>query len=421
MLVNVNFRPEYLMHRIRRRRSVALLMVSALSFLVAGCASLPRTPYGVADAPSARVLNLTELRRYADEPAATFQQDRHQAVLRGPRTYLALSGGGADGAYGAGVLNGWTEAGTRPSFSIVSGVSTGALIAPFAFLGPGHDATLRDLYTSGVAESLLDAPSPFNAIFGAGLFGNTRLRELVAKYIDADFVAAVAAEFARGRRLLIVTTNLDSQRTAIWEMGRIASLRTPEALNLFRDVVAASASLPVVFPPMLVTAEANGRQFQEMHVDGGVTAPVLTLPEAFLLRDARLAKAGDKAGDLQLYILINNKVEPEFQLVANSTIEIAARSSSTIVKTQTRSILYSTWDFARRNKFGFNLTYIEGRIAAATSSGFDTAYMRGLFQYGYDRARSGQAWSKSPPSGDLNPTGGLRTSAARQTVGLSGP
>ena len=183
-------------------------------------------------------------------------------------------------------------------------------------------------------------------------------------------------------------------------------------MHLFRDIVAASASLPVVFPPILVTAEANGRIFQEMHVDGGVTAPVLTLPEAFLLHDARLAKAGN----LQLYILINNKVEPEFQLVPNSTIEIAARSSSTIVKTQTRSILYSTYDFARRNKFGFNLTYIEGRIPAAASAGFDTTYMRGLFQYGYDRARSGQAWTKSPPADGLNPSAGYRISATPQTV-----
>jgi predicted acylesterase/phospholipase RssA len=403
------------MYRIRRQPSVSLLVVAALGLVVAGCASLPRTPYSTADASSARVLDLTELRRYADEPAATFRQNQHQVVLRGPRTYLALSGGGADGAYGAGVLSGWTEAGTRPSFSIVSGVSTGALIAPFAFLGPDHDATLRDLYTSGVAESLLDAPNPFNAIFGAGLFGNTRLRELVAKYIDVNFVAAVAAEYAKGRQLLIVTTNLDTQRTAIWDMGGIASLRTPEALNLFRDVVAASASLPVVFPPMLVSAEANGRRFQEMHVDGGVTAPVLTLPEAFLLRDAKLAKAGD----LQLYILINNKVEREFQLVPNSTIEIAARSSSTIVKTQTRSILYSTYDFARRNKFGFNLTYIEGRIPAATSSGFDTGYMRGLFQYGYERARSGQVWSKSPPSDDLTPPASYRTMVRAEAVPAS--
>lgn len=401
---------EHVVHRRRRRPSVSWLIVAALSLVVAGCSSLPRTPYSVTDASSARVLDLTDLRRYADEPAATFRNNQSQVALRGPRTYLALSGGGADGAYGAGVLNGWTEAGTRPSFSMVSGVSTGALIAPFAFLGPAYDATLREVYTSGVAESLLDAPNPFNAIFGSGLFGNTRLRELVAKYIDENFVAAVAAEHAKGRMLFVVTTNLDSQRTVIWDMGRIASLHTPEALNLFRDVVAASASLPVVFPPMLVTAEANGKRFEEMHVDGGVTAPVLTLPEAFLLRDAKFAKAEN----LQLYILINNKIEREFQLIPNSTIEIAARASSTVTKMQTRSILYSTYDFARRNKFGFNLTYIDGDRPASPTSGFDTGYMRALFQYGYDRARSNRLWSKSPPSDDQGSVAASQTASPRQ-------
>ena len=158
------------------RTIASLIVVSTFGFLVGGCASLPRTPYGAADAAAARALDVTDLRRYADEPASTFQKDRVPAkgALRGPRTYLALSGGGADGAYGAGVLNGWTEAGTRPSFTIVSGVSTGALIAPFAFLGSDYDATLREIYTSGVAESLLESPNPFNAIFGSGLFGNTQ-------------------------------------------------------------------------------------------------------------------------------------------------------------------------------------------------------------------------------------------------------
>lgn len=403
---------EHVMHGYHWRPSVSLLVAAALSLLVAGCSSLPRTPHSAADASSARVLDLTDLRRYADEPASTFRSGQNQVVLRGPRTYLALSGGGADGAYGAGVLNGWTEAGTRPSFSMVSGVSTGALIAPFAFLGSDYDATLRDVYTSGVAASLLDAPNPFNAIFGSGLFGNTRLRELVAKYIDETFVAAVAAEHAKGRMLFVVTTNLDSQRTAMWDMGRIASLRTPEALNLFRDVVAASASLPVVFPPMLVTAEANGKRFEEMHVDGGVTAPVLTLPEAFLLRDATFARAEK----LQLYVLINNKIEREFQVIPNSTIEIAARASSTVTKIQTRSILYNTYAFARRNKFGFNLTYIESDRPPSPMSGFDTAYMRALFQYGYERARGNRLWSKSPPSDDQDAVAASHTAITRQVA-----
>jgi predicted patatin/cPLA2 family phospholipase len=376
------------------RRWFALFALLAL----AGCGSAPRIQYRAADAMSSRVLNLDELRRYADEPASAFHSDMAVSFRAGPLSYLALSGGGADGAYGAGVLNGWTAQGTRPEFSVVSGVSTGALIAPFAFLGAAYDATLRDVYTSGIAESLLDTPNFLNALFGSGLFGNTRFRELVARYVDQDMLAAIAAEQAKGRRLFIVTTNLDTQRTVIWDMGRIASIGSPQALSLFRDVVAASASIPVVFPPILIDAEANGNRFQEMHVDGGVTAPVLTLPEAFLLRNATLA-SGPRTS---IYILINNKVERDFQLVPNRTVDIAARASASATKTQTRSVLYETYDFARRNKFGFNLTYIDKEIPSPTSAGVEANYMRALYQYGYERARAGDFWVKAPPSEDLS-------------------
>lgn len=397
--------------RFTLHRMAVLAVVAPLCLMAAGCASLQREPYTKTEASAALVLDLRDLRRYADEPAANFT--RQQVLMRGPQTYLALSGGGADGAYGAGVLNGWSEAGTRPVFTIVSGVSTGALIAPFAFLGSKYDATLREFYTSGVAESLLDAPNPVNGIFGAGFFGNSQLRELVAKYIDHDLVAAIAAEYGKGRMLFVVTTNLDAQRSAIWDMGRIASLGTAESLQLFRDVVTASASLPVVFPPMLVNAEVQGQLFQEMHVDGGVMAPVLTLPEAYLLRNAAMGNRGH----VQLYILINNKVEPEFQLIQNKTLDIASRASSTMVKTQTRSILYSTYAFARRKNYDFNLTYIEEDQPTSPSTGFDTAYMRRLFDYGYERARSNRIWSKSPPSDDQSQVAVAGTAPARALAG----
>ena len=367
----------------------------AAMFILAGCSSLPRTPYAASDAAASTVLDLSELRRYADEPAPTFFK-ADVSFRAGPLSYLAISGGGADGAYGAGVLNGWSAAGTRPKFAVVSGVSTGALIAPFAFLGPAYDATLRDVYTSGIAESLLDTPSIVHALFGSGLFGNARLRELVARYIDQDMLAAIAAEDARGRKLLIVTTNLDTQRTVIWDMGRIAAIGSAQALGLFRDVLAASASIPVVFPPMLIDAEANGRRFQEMHVDGGVTAPVLTLPEAFLLRNGGFARGLR----MNIYVLINDKVERDFQLVRNSTIDIAARASASVTKTQIRSVLYETYDFARRNNFGFNLTYVDRDVPSPGSFGFETSYMRSLYQYGFDRARTGDFWAKAPPSDD---------------------
>jgi hypothetical protein len=174
----------------RCRHSIYHLSYALAALLIlAGCSALPRTPYTEADANSSRVLDLGELRRYADEPASAFGS-AHTGIRAGSVTYLALSGGGADGAYGAGVLSGWTASGRRPEFSVVSGVSTGALIAPFAFLGSAYDATLQEVYTSGIAESLLDTPSVVRALFGAGLFGNTRLRELVARYVDQDMLAA---------------------------------------------------------------------------------------------------------------------------------------------------------------------------------------------------------------------------------------
>jgi predicted acylesterase/phospholipase RssA len=393
-----------------RRQVVLPSAILAIMFMLAGCSSLPRTSYTASDAASSTVLDLDQLRRYADEPASTFLKANVSSQTRAV-SYLALSGGGADGAYGAGVLNGWTVAGTRPEFSAVSGVSTGALIAPFAFLGPAYDATLRDVYTSGVAESLLNTPSIVHAVFGSGLFGNTRLRELVARYISQDVLGKIAAEHAKGRDLLIVTTNLDTQRTVIWDMGSIAAIRSTQALNLFRDVMAASASIPVVFPPMLIDAEANGHRFQEMHVDGGVTAPVLTLPEAFLLRNGALGRGLR----MNIYVLVNDKVERDFTLVPNSTIDIAARTSASVTKTQIRSVLYETYDFARRHNFGFNLTYIDKGLPSPTSFGFEAGYMRSLYQYGFDKAKTGDFWAKSPPPDDLlQKDGRYPKSAARQ-------
>jgi hypothetical protein len=371
-------------------RLTALLALS-LGLALGACTSLPRTPYTAAEAQASRVLDIDGLRRYADEPVTKFSFEKDTSTAT--KSYLALSGGGADGAYGVGVLNGWSAARTRPTFSVVSGVSTGGLIAPFAFLGSQYDDTLKDVYTSGIAESLLNDPSIMRVLFGSGLFGNTRLRELVARYVGPEIMAQVARENAKGRRLLIVTTDLDTQRTAIWDMGKIAAVGTPEALKLFRDVMAASASIPLVFPPIMIDAEGQGRKFQEMHVDGGVTAPVLTLPDALLFQGSRLPGSAR----MDIYILVNKKIERNFELVSNSTIDVASRSLSAITQSQTRSIIFSTYDFAKRNRLGFHLSYIARDYPAPPSEGFDTGYMRALYQYGYEKAASGQAWTSTLP------------------------
>jgi predicted patatin/cPLA2 family phospholipase len=378
----------------------------ALALAVGGCASVERIPLGASDEHAAAAADMSGLRFFADAPASQFTADIHRIVegtaarQEGEITYLALSGGGADGAYGAGILNGWTESGKRPEFTIVSGVSTGALMAPFAYLGPRYDPVLKEIYTNGVAETLLGTPNPVNAVFGPGVYSNKHLHEMVAGYIDEATLASIAREHARGRRLFVVTTNLDSQHAVVWNMGAIAASGSSQALTLFRDVLTASASVPVVMTPTLIDVTSDGRQFQEMHVDGSVSAPVFTLPEAFLLGNAKLAKTSRTS----IYIIMNDKIDRGVEEVRNSTLDIATRTSATFFKTQARSIILGTYQFTRRNGIGFNLTYLDKEVPDGTGLGLDNAIMRNLYDHGYERGRSGTFWKKAPPAEDLTET-----------------
>jgi len=380
----------------RSRRRFPLL-AAALAASLGACSSLPRTAYTAGEAGSAEVIGIAGARVSADASAdAILALTAQREAKRQRFTYLALSGGGGDGAYGAGVLNGWTASGTRPEFSLVSGVSTGALIAPFAFLGPAYDSYLTEFYTSGVAETLVQSPSVVNVLFGSGLFGDGRLRDLIGRYVTPELLAAVAEEHAKGRRLLVVTTNLDSQRAVIWNMGAIAASGAPNALALLRDVLTASASIPAVFPPQLIDVQAEGRAFQELHVDGSVVTPVFTLPQSILLRDQKLRTHNGKA---DIYVVINGRLEPEFAVTRNNTLSIVERSFTTASRARSRATLAATYAFSRANGIGFNLTYIdESAPNTTTSRGFDTAYMRSLYQAGYDKARGGAFWERTVPA-----------------------
>ena len=372
--------------------ALALLFALALG----ACSASPRIPYDAAESRRAAVPGFADVRTWADDPEPAFVArgaGARRAATAGGRaaTYLSLSGGGGDGAYGAGILNGWSELGTRPAFTIVSGVSTGALMAPFAFLGPAYDPVIRDLYTSGVAETLLESPDPISAVFGTSLFSNDRLRDLAARYVTTDVIAAIARERQKGRLLLVVTTNLDAQRPVLWDLGAIAQEGTPRAEALFREAIVASASIPAVFPPILVDVEADGRGFQEMHVDGTITSGVFTLPRRTL--DARSVRR--TLGRLDLYVVLNAKLEPDFNVVSNRTAEIGSRTFSTFVGDKTRADLARTEAVARQGGIGFHVTAIDPSVRLATDAGFETAYMRRLFDLGFAKAREGRMWSRS--------------------------
>lgn len=384
---------------VRRRSATRVNVVLALGLcgaLVSGCASEPRAAFTYADQMAAVPIGARSIRYWADAPENILQNAARRAVVQKgkPFAYLALSGGGGGGAYGAGVLNGWTESRMRPEFTVVSGVSVGAMIAPFAFLGPSYDERLKQIYTNGQAQGLIDHASPLGAIFGGGLIESGRMREMVERYIDDGMLIEIAREDRKGRRLLVVTTDLDAQRAVIWDMGAIAATGGPRAFKLFRDVLAASASVPVVFAPQLIDVEANDRHFQEMHVDGAVTAPVFILPDTLLLGGKSIVARG---GRQNLYVIINAKLDAGFQVVPDKAAAIAARSFGVMSRVNTEAVLAQTYKVATRDGLGFNLSYIGKEIPESVGSGFETDTMRRLYDYGYAKARSGALWENKPP------------------------
>jgi hypothetical protein len=315
--------------------------------------------------------------------------------------YLALSGGGSDGAFGAGVLAGWTKSGTRPQFDVVSGVSIGALMAPFAFLGPDFDPTLTTMFTSGVTKDVAREKWLPLALLGNSLLKPEAFYRLVDTFATPQLMQAVAQEDRKGRRLFIVTTNIDAQRPVLWDLGKIASSGRPDALDLFRKVLIASASIPAGYPPVLFNVTAAGRAFQEMHSDGGAWSQVFTIPEGMLVSaDPQLRP---DAGRVNLYVIVNNILEPEFQLVPNSTLGVLQRTYSTVSKSQTRASLDATYEFTRRVGLKFHVAAIDRLIPYPANDPFNPEYMRTLYQIGFDEATTAAVWKDAPefdPPGD---------------------
>lgn len=384
-------------------RNAIFAGLAALGLTVGGCASstTPRIDYTQAEAETADVPGMpANVRFYADSPAFVFDRFRQSVAAQSqarhePVTYLALSSGGADGAFGAGFISGLDATHQRPNFTIVSGISTGALMAPFVFLGPQYDGTLQKLYTDGYAQALVKDASFFNALIGNALVDSDKLGHFIAQYVDQSVLDAVAAEHRRGRRLLIVTTNLDQQRSVIWDMGVIASSHAPNALKLFRQVLAASASIPALFPPRLIDVESGGRAFQEMHVDGATVRQVYVAPDAVIY-------GGPGApGIKDLYILVNNKIDPTFKVVENGTVPVAARGLSTVLKREGRNNVLSSYAYASTHGVGYHIAFIDADApeppAGDASEQFSTSYMKELFARGEARGRMPSPWMSHPP------------------------
>jgi hypothetical protein len=393
--------------------SFALLGIVIL-MLCAGCAALPRGSAVPEELRKEAVISgIPDARIYADSAITDLTRlgleslEREKAFLAAsghkgplpPVSFLAVSGGGDDGAFGAGLLLGWTAAGNRPQFKVVTGVSTGALIAPFAFLGPEYDHVLKHVYTNVTKKDIFNPRNFLAVFFKDAMSDTTPLWTLLSHYVDRKMVDAVAAEYQKGRLLLIGTADLDSRRGVIWNMGQIAASGNPKAITLFRSIMLASASIPGAFPPVLFDVEAKGRSYQEMHVDGGTVAQVFIYPPSF-----KLGKLSEESGvrrERTLYVIRNARLDPEWAQVERRTLPIAARAISSLIQNQGRGDLVTIYYLSQRDGLDFNLAYIPKTFDEPHREEFDMEYMRKLFNVGYTSAVNGYPWEKAPPGLDI--------------------
>lgn len=388
--------------------AVAVLCLPAMS----GCATI-RHPVPPELVTKARIGNMDEVRIIVGEHHTKLQENLLISIKQesaedfpagrdGVRVYpvLAISGGGANGAYGAGLLKGWSKEGSRPVFKIVTGVSTGAVIAPFAFLGKEYDGEIEKCYTTMSTKDVMANKLPFMILFGDSLASNAPFIRMVSGLFTADILKKIAVEHRRGRRLLVGTVNLDAQRFVVWDMGAIACRGD---IELFRKVIVASAAIPMIFPPTVFHVEADGKSYDELHVDGGTLTQVFTTYKLLDGMDEAAKSLNIDPAKVKstLYIIRNGYMSPNYKKMKDSLASLAERSFDTIIDAQGVGDTYRIYTFMKNGDNDYNLAFIPPDFKQDSKEMFDPKDMKRLFDRGYEDAAGGYKWYKAPPGLDI--------------------
>lgn len=315
-----------------------------------------------------------------------------------PAYFMAVSGGGGDGAFGAGLICGWSDSGTLPKFKLVTGVSTGSMIAPFVFLGGPYIDKLRSIYTT-ISDKDVRTMRALNGLYGVvfsdAMADTTPLYNLISRYVDEQMLADLAAAYGQGRMLLVATANLDQQRPVLWNIGAIAASGHRDALELVRKTILASAAIPAAFPPVMIDVEADGHRYQEMHVDAGVVAQTFLYPSYIGYQvDFR---SGAFKRERHAYIIRNSRLDPNWASVNREFLTITQRSIATMIHYLGYNDLLRVYETTKRDGFDFNLAYIGTDFNKPKVDTFDPAYMKALFDYAFEKGRHGYVWQKAPP------------------------
>jgi hypothetical protein len=337
----------------------------------------PRGEFSLEDEADAVVLGMPDARAWGDS-----EEEFARLLPKAQGPWLAMSGGGSDGAYAAGLLTAMTKAGNRPDFAVVTGASIGALIAPYAFLGPRYDDQLEKQFTTITAGDIFEDRATKDS-----LMDSWPLKRTIEQRATPQLLADIAAEHRRGRRLWVVTTNLDAGRRVIWNMGAIAARGDDKALALFRAVLLASASIPGVFPPLLIEAESHGKTLQELHNDGSITSPFYLAPESVLAGTGTV-----RLPTKQLYVIANAKLSQQFEMTTPQTVAVLGRSIALALQAGLRIELLLTLAAAQRQGMSLSVAQIDAEFQHPARGAFDPEYMKALFEFAVEQVKKGKTF-----------------------------
>lgn len=310
---------------------------------------------------------------------------------------LALSGGGANGAFGAGILIGLEESGQLKDYSIVTGISAGALMAPFVFIGGDAFSKMKKVMLNINDKSVLGKKNFLNTVFKDAFTDGEHLYQFIAEAFPEPMIEQIATQHRSGKRLFIGTTHFDSGELVIWNVGAIANSDMPNKSELIYKVLAASASIPGVFPPQFINVEHEGVIFEELHVDGGLATQVFFNPSNFDYQ-----QISDSLGletSPQLDIIRNGSLKAPYHSLRDKGLDLVAKSVSSLTLAQTRGDLYRMKYICEINNIDMQFTYMEHDFSYAkrTKDMFDEHYLLTIYKYGYHKATRGKPWVTELP------------------------
>lgn len=378
-----------------------VLCMAALA--ISGCTSVPKRTRVAVPEPlihTASIPGIPRARRMGDEAPKYLDEivnmtpEEAKKVYPGiygkKHAYLALSGGGSNGAFGAGLLNGWTATGNRPEFTMVTGISAGAILAPWAFLGSDYDYVARELFTKYDTKATLIERNVITGLRRDAFADTAPLRAIIHGYLGDEEVEKIALEHKKGRRLLIGTVNVDMMRPVTWNLGEIAGSDLPNKRDLMVDIILASASIPVGLPPVFIDVEAAGQIYQEMHVDGGLGRQIFFYPKGVRWDD--IMKVVQPVGRPQLYLIRNAKLSPRWKVVKPTVIDLGARSLSSLIRTQGIGDIMKIYLSAQRDGVDFHMVNIPKGFNQQSDEPFDLEYMHTLYNLAYESITQGDPW-----------------------------